>query len=307
MAHGEGFCLALGEYSDAIPLCREDMTQCRTNGRIKRRPIKKAIEAAGAGSRRIKRKRGRILGGRIFSYKLVSGRLITLPLFICFFNAFRYWGHEQMVELLLTANSDMDAAKEMFLSFKFLWVNNIWQADNGMSPVIMGAQSFLQTADLPRLLLFKSNPEMLTVFENLGMAVRSSLVVDGEVQTVWNFIASQGAIAKYNELTAPLSELYAGYNNGWFLLPLLAGGSMFLASKLTQPNQKAAGQPASQQQQSGKMMMYIFPVISFIACLSNNAAFAIYWLLSNVIMIAINLILNKKYPRVAIADVKGGK
>lgn len=233
--------------------------------------------------------------------------LITLPLFICFFNAFRYWGHEQMVELLLTANSDMDAAKEMFLSFKFLWVNNIWQADNGMSPVIMGAQSFLQTADLPRLLLFKSNPEMLTVFENLGMAVRSSLVVDGEVQTVWNFIASQGAIAKYNELTAPLSELYAGYNNGWFLLPLLAGGSMFLAPKLTQPNQKAAGQPASQQQQSGKMMMYIFPVISFIACLSNNAAFAIYWLLSNVIMIAINLILNKKYPRVAIADVKGGK
>src|SRR5699024_7329556 len=74
MAHGEGFCLALGEYSDAIPLCREDMTQCRTNGRIKRRPRKKAIEAAGAGSRRIKRKRGRILGGRIFSYKLVSGR-----------------------------------------------------------------------------------------------------------------------------------------------------------------------------------------------------------------------------------------
>lgn len=180
MAHGEGFCLALGEYSDAIPLCREDMTQCRTNGRIKRRPIKKAIEAAGAGSRRIKRKRGRILGGRIFltnwflegmkwifqnvafqhtvltiiictlvlkgvtlfsdiktrkstakmsalqpeldkinskyrdnpqklqieQRKLMKTAgvsmwssclpmLITLPLFICFFNAFRYWGHEQ--------------------------------------------------------------------------------------------------------------------------------------------------------------------------------------------------------------------
>ena len=48
------------------------------------------------------------------------------------------------------------------------------------------------------------------------------------------------------------------------------------------------------------MMTYMFPIISFIACLSNNAAFAIYWSYSSLLMIVVNIILNKKYPRTAL-------
>jgi membrane protein insertase Oxa1/YidC/SpoIIIJ len=39
------------------------------------------------------------------------------------------------------------------------------------------------------------------------------------------------------------------------------------------------------------------PLMSFIFCLSNNAAFAVYWTFSSILMIAVNFILNKKYPR----------
>ena len=44
-------------------------------------------------------------------------------------------------------------------------------------------------------------------------------------------------------------------------------------------------------------MNYLFPIMSFIFCLNYNAAFAIYWTLTSVIMIIVNLILNKKFPK----------
>lgn len=230
--------------------------------------------------------------------------LITFPLFICFFEAFRYWANEQMIELLLTANRDAAEATKLFASYKFLWVNNIWQADNGFKPVVMDAVSFLSTKNLSHLLFFKHNPDALLTFEQLGLAIQSKMVVGGEVKTVWTFLTSDSAIATYNTLTAPFKEMYAGHNNGWFIWPLIAGGLMFLASKLQQPKKPkdksaSAGNASSQQEQTNKLMMYMFPIVSFIACLSSNAAFAIYWSISNVCMIVINLILNKKYPRVA--------
>ncbi|MBO4848241.1 MAG: membrane protein insertase YidC [Clostridia bacterium] len=68
--------------------------------------------------------------------------LITLPLFFCFLNAFRCWGNEETVTLMYeTAVSQTyeegtperaaaeDQAMDTFNSYKFLWVNNIWQPD----------------------------------------------------------------------------------------------------------------------------------------------------------------------------------
>ena len=48
---------------------------------------------------------------------------------------------------------------------------------------------------------------------------------------------------------------------------------------------------------STKWMNYLFPIMSFIFCLNYNAAFAIYWTLTSLIMILVNVILNKKFPR----------
>ncbi len=230
--------------------------------------------------------------------------LITMPLFICFFNAFRYWGNEQMLDLILLANEDVEAAKEMFDGFKFLWVNNVWQADNGLKPVIAEAATFLSSPNLTSLLYFKDNPEALNVFEQLGMVVRGSVVSNGVLTETVSFVTSDAAIAKYNELLAPVIAKYDGYNNGWFLLPLLSAGLYFVSSKISmaqQPQPAAqSGNDAANPQQTGKMMTYMFPIISFIACLSNNAAFAIYWSYSSLLMIVVNIILNKKYPRTAL-------
>ena len=60
--------------------------------------------------------------------------LITMPLFFCFLAAFRFWGYEETIRLLVDDNP-----VQLLESFKFLWINNIWQPDSGIAPVIMSA------------------------------------------------------------------------------------------------------------------------------------------------------------------------
>lgn len=68
--------------------------------------------------------------------------LLTLPLFFCFLSAFRCWGNEESITLMYeTAISETyeegtaeraaaeEQAMDTFKSFKFLWVNNVWQPD----------------------------------------------------------------------------------------------------------------------------------------------------------------------------------
>lgn len=212
--------------------------------------------------------------------------LIMMPLFFCFIAAFRYWGYEQMVQVLLELNEK--GSSEMFQKFQFLWIHNIWQADNGMYPVIMKAEQFLATKDLQNLLFFRDNPAALDTFRNLGFIIND----------VKNIPAD--AITKYNQLVQPIMDQYTGYGNGWFILPILAAGTQFLSAWIMQKNQ-----PATQQQQN-KSMMYIFPIMSFVFCLSNTSAFAIYWVISSVASIVSNIILNKAYAnKIPTEELKG--
>lgn len=226
--------------------------------------------------------------------------LITMPLFFCFIAAFRFWGYEMTLRLI---TEEADQAMELFKSFKFLWVNNIWQPDNGLSAVVQSGQSFLATPDLANLLFLKDNTEVWQKLMDLGIAARSYFVDNnGVMQQTYRFLTSESAIAAYNQAVQPFLDLYAGYNNGWFILPILSGVSQFFASWLTQRNQPKTDNPAAG---SGKMMMYIFPIMSFVFCLSYNAAFAIYWTLSSVLMLLVNLYMNKKYPMTPVVKEEG--
>ena len=226
--------------------------------------------------------------------------LITMPLFFCFIAAFRFWGYEMTLRLI---TEEADQAMELFKSFKVLGVNNIWQPDNGLSAVVQSGQSFLATPDLANLLFLKDNTEVWQKLMDLGIAARSYFVDNnGVMQQTYRFLTSESAIAAYNQAVQPFLDLYAGYNNGWFILPILSGVSQFFASWLMQRNQPKTDNPAAG---SGKMMMYIFPIMSFVFCLSYNAAFAIYWTLSSVLMLLVNLYMNKKYPMTPVVKEEG--
>ena len=82
-----------------------------------------------------------------------------------------------------------------------------------------------------------------------------------------------------------------GYANGWFILPLLSGGTQFVSQWL------ALRKGPKEQQQQGKMMLYMFPVLSAWICLTSNSMFAIYWTFSNIYSMLFDMIYNYLYAR----------
>ena len=220
--------------------------------------------------------------------------LITMPLFFCFIAAFRYWGYEMNLRLLVDEN-----AMELFKSFKFLWINNIWQPDNGLTPVLANGASFLTTPQLSNL-LYLQEPGVGEKLVEMGLAVTK--VYQGGVS--YQLLSNETAIAIYDAAIQPFLDVYKGYNNGWFIMSILAGGTNFLSAWLMTKNTPAANEEAAK---STKWMNYLFPIMSFIFCLNYNAAFAIYWTLTSVIMIIVNLILNKKFPRTEPAKEDANK
>jgi len=215
--------------------------------------------------------------------------LFTLPIFFIFINAFRQWGNEMMVDLIYTLHVDEEAGLELFRNFKFLWINNIWQADNGMQPVIAPAAQLLQGTKLHKLFYFQEHPEALELFKQLGFIVENSDVKLGmELAPLTDEL-----IAKYNEILQPCVDLYAGYNNGWFILPILCCGTTFLSTWLIQKMQPQAANSAAGS--TNKTMMWMMPIMTFVFCLTTNAAFALYWTVSNVISTITSFILNKTF------------
>ena len=152
--------------------------------------------------------------------------LITMPLFFCFIAAFRYWGYEMNLRLLVDEN-----AMELFKSFKFLWINNIWQPDNGLTPVLANGASFLATPQLSNL-LYLQEPGVGEKLVEMGLAVTK--VYQGGVS--YQLLSNDAAIAIYDAAIQPFLDVYKGYNNGWFIMSILAGGTNFLSAWLITKN-----------------------------------------------------------------------
>ena len=51
-------------------------------------------------------------------------------------------------------------------------------------------------------------------------------------------------------------------------------------------------------------MLYFFPIFSVYICATSNAAFALYWIISNLYMMALNLILNSYFKKKEAAGEK---
>ena len=214
--------------------------------------------------------------------------LLTLPLFFCFLAAFRFWGYEQTVRLTYETIVDEEKAQETFDSYSFLWITNIWQPDSGMQPVITSAEMLFTNSNIHRLFYFTEHPEAFELFKELGFFVEST--AKGSYNGVVIAELTDELIAKYDAIVKPCVDLYAGYNNGWFVLPLLCGGTTLLSAWLMQRGQ---AQPAGNAASTGKMMMYLMPIMTFVFSLSTNASFALYWTVSNVISMITTYFINK--------------
>mgnify|MGYP002573858824 CR=1 FL=1 len=199
--------------------------------------------------------------------------LLTWPLFIIFLRAMNYWGYVENINLLVQVNAGN--LNFMAENYSWAWIHNIWAPDSGFSSVIMSAADF---AKIP--------------FDNLTPFFSADTL-----EFAKNAAANGGAI--YSTTMQPLLDMYAGYSNGWFILPLASGGFMMLQGYITTKMNKsmqAQGAPGM-----GMGMNIFMAVFSAWICLSYNSLFSIYWITSNVCGIALTLLLKKIMPPTAIS------
>ena len=78
-----------------------------------------------------------------------------------------------------------------------------------------------------------------------------------------------------------------------WILPILSGIATFFSFSMSQQNQ--LGQQGSNMGMG--MMKYIYPVLSFVICLSSNTMFAIYWMFTSIYSVAVDFFFNLYYKR----------
>lgn len=224
--------------------------------------------------------------------------LLMFPLLIMFFNAFRAWANEQMLNLMLEI--DANGGLELFQSFKFLWITNIWRPDNlAAGGSLMSASefwtTFTTTNPIKNFIFYDNHQEALN---ELLYKLHFFTVQFDELGGMEYVYASDGGAAfrvAYESFVTPITSSipkFYSMSNGYAILPLLAGATGFLQSWLQQKMQPVS-QANSQSNSSMKMMMYMMPLISVFFCYRYDATFAFYWTFSNVFALLVNIILSK--------------
>lgn len=208
--------------------------------------------------------------------------LITLPIFFAFFGAMRVLAAQETVSFMLENAQLYSQGVQQTALPQWLWVNNFWQADSGLEPILPTAESFVG--------FVQTNVAYITP-QAMHMLAHAAPDV-----SLLNFDYSSGLLSMtntgYDNLVAKIisDNGRTGYNNGWFILPVFAGVTLFLQQKLTMgQTPQAAGQ--------GKFMLWFFPLFSVYICAVSNAAFAIYWVFANIYALGQALVLNYIYKK----------
>jgi len=219
--------------------------------------------------------------------------LISMIILIIMFNAMRLVANEKLAaqSLQLLASGNIEQAKETWL-----WIKNIWMPDTPFVPFVADKAQTLSIipVDVWKASLTKiTDPAQLTALQSLnitadnitGEAVFTAL----QASETWQALGGTAAIA-----TRIPTGLFGTWNvfkthNGLFILPILACVTQFLMSAgQNQQPQPENGSGAG----TGKFMKYFFPLITLFFCFSYNAAFALYWVVSNVYAWVENMVFN---------------
>lgn len=239
--------------------------------------------------------------------------LITMPILFAMFAAMRYMANEQLVQqtfdILIKGEPTLEP---------FLWIKNLWMPDSPFSAAWPNLAS-LQTIDQKHWLAIFNNltaedvsalaaainmPDLSAAsFLSDGGVLKTTIATIGETLTALPAYTEQTAVIPYLRINLLITELsvVSGYN-GFFILPILSAVSQFVMTKIQninnpQPVPAADDEKAQQQQATNGFMKWFFPIFSLWICSSSNAAFATYWVVSNVFSLITTQLINWKLDR----------
>lgn len=89
----------------------------------------------------------------------------------------------------------------------------------------------------------------------------------------------------------------AGLKFPGIIVPLLAGGSTWLQSKLMMKSSAASNDPKDPAMAMNRSMMYIMPIMMGVMTITMPAGLGLYWTISNLFTIGQQLLLNKHFKK----------
>ena len=235
--------------------------------------------------------------------------LIQMPILFIMFSAMRTVGNERTISMILGMKETGTLEPGTLQSW--LWIKNVFMPDSFSATILP------PVGDALKMIQPMKSSAILTQ-ENIDTA-RAFLASDA-----YNAIAVNYAPAvAFTHIKLPLlffnptitlPTSFANlmqYANGLFILPVLAGASQFLMTKIMNGKQKdkdRSAVPTVQQKQESQaneaanamnspMMKWFFPLFSVWICATSNAAFSIYWMAANVIQIVQQLAVNAWFDR----------
>lgn len=241
--------------------------------------------------------------------------LIQMPILFIMFAAMRTVGNERTISMILDMK-ETGVLKPGTLQ-SWLWIKNVFMPDSFSATILPPVGDTLR-------LIQPSNSSAILTQENIE-AARAFLASDAYNAIAVNYAPAiaftriQIPLIFFNP-TITLPSSFANliqYANGLFILPLLAGASQFLMTKIMNGSQKDKDKdkdkdknavPTVQQKEesdaaaaanamNSPMMKWFFPIFSIWICATSNAAFSIYWMAANVIQIAQQLLVNVWFER----------
>ena len=99
------------------------------------------------------------------------------------------------------------------------------------------------------------------------------------------------AFLQYDPMMAPFQ---AGNGvNGFLILPILSGATSFVMQLVMSKGQKSQMELQGQNPATGKMLLYMMPIMMGVFAVSWNSAFAIYLVTSSLFSFVATLLINK--------------
>ncbi len=227
--------------------------------------------------------------------------LLSMPILFAMYAALRYMANEQLVkqtfDLILTGQTTFEP---------FLWVKNLWMPDSPFSGVWPNLTALQMVEEKQWLTIFNSlgadQVAELAAKLNIADLSAASFAKGNALTSTINAIVPLLPVAQessFLRINLLITELVVVDNwNGLFVLPILSAVSQFIMSKLTEAQNPqsapAANANGQQQPNSGAFMKWFFPLFSLWICASSNAAFALYWVVTNLFSLVTNQLINWK-------------
>lgn len=177
--------------------------------------------------------------------------LIQFIIIIAFFGALQQMAYNEIVGIVARAAANPGEAVTLE---GFLWVRNLWQPDSGAALVMPTVKEWTK-------ILSTVKPE----------------------------IAATVAGVDYEAVIQPTLAAYSGFANGWYVLPVIQGITMYFAMGYSMSNTTTADNPMG-----GPVMKLVMAAMTTWFCLSANTLFTIYWIFTNLLMF-VQTFAFKKY------------